>query len=308
MPNAKDATGAAYQRILVAGRGAAGKTAQVWTLPGKKFAYLFDPAARNTLAGLDIEYEEFLPEAGDLDASLKGFNKGSKDDTLKGPNKARAPQIYVNWTEDFNKRVDDGFFNTIDWLIFDSYTLFQNAVMDRILWLNGRYGAIEELSDYRVSGSKVADISRYIFSLPTNIYATCHLNTYQDEKTKKLDTQINLSGKGRTLIPLLCNSIFELRSSTDEKTGHIMLTKPEPRGFSDIRTSLRGLKPIEDLEIKNWAQPEAYGIGNLLKKSGQLLLNSQKPKPAASLAPAVEVKDLPSAKDLAATPASPKTP
>lgn len=283
MPNAKDAASAAYQRILVAGKGASGKTSQIWTLPGKKFAYLFDPAARNTLSGLDIEYEEFLPEAGDLDASLKGFNKGSRDDK---PKVTKEPKIYLNWTEDFNKRVDDGFFLTVDWLIFDSYTMFQSAVMDRILWLNNRYGSIEDLSDYRISGSKVADISKYIFSLPTNIYATTHLNTYQDEKTKKIDTQINLSGKGRTMIPLMCANIWELRSTTDNTANHIMLTKPEPRGFSDIRSSIKGLKPIEDIEIKDWKNPENFGIGALLKKSNSLLLNTKKPSVAVTNAPA----------------------
>lgn len=280
MPNLKDAaTSAAYERILVAGRGGSGKTAQIWTLPGRKFAYLFDPAARKTLSGLDIDVEEFLPEAGDMNAALKGFNKDSKTDIIhgpKGPNK--EPRVYVNWVEDFNKRLQENFFANYDWFILDSYTLFQNAVMDRNLYLNNRFGQIEDLSDYRVVGSKLADISRNIFSLPINIYATSHLNTFQDEKTKRLETQINLSGKGRTMIPLLCNNIWELRSSSDDKAARVMLTKPEPRGFPDIRTSIKNLKAVEDIEIKDWNHPENYGIGAILKKSGGLIYNSKKPK------------------------------
>ena len=43
MPNAKDASTPTHRRFLVAGENGAGKSALIWSLPGKKFAYLFDP-------------------------------------------------------------------------------------------------------------------------------------------------------------------------------------------------------------------------------------------------------------------------
>jgi hypothetical protein len=258
-------------------------TAQMWTLPGKKFAYIFDPSALATIRGMDLEYEAFLPDAADLDATLKGFNKGAKDDKLPTGTKQREPSVYMDWVKDLNTKHEAGFFLDYDWLFLDSYTLLVMAIMDRQMWLNNRYGGVEELADYRVVGAKIAEVSRSIFSLPINIYATGHLNSFQDDKTKKIEININLPGKARTMLPLLCSNIWELRSTTDEKGAHVMYTKAEPRGFPDIRTSIPGLKPIEDLEIKDFGKPncnyEAYGIGALLKRSGVLTMNTVK-KPA----------------------------
>ena len=275
MPNAKDAAIPAYQRILAVGRGAAGKTSQIWTLPGKKFAYIFDPGAMPTIRGMDLDYEPFLPDAADMDATLKGFNKNAKDDK---PSRVKEPRVYVDWVEDLNKRYDEGFFNNYDWLIIDSLTLLVMALMDRNMYLNGRYGGIEDLSDFRVAGSKVAEVMRSIFSIPINIYCTGHLNSFQDDKTKRIEIQVNLPGKARNLLPLLCSNIWELRSTAEDKGEHILLTKPEPRGFPDIRTSIPGLKPVESMEIKDFKNAENFGIGAMLKKAGVLTLNTSKSK------------------------------
>jgi GTPase SAR1 family protein len=43
MANAKDAHATSTPKILLLGDTGAGKTTQVLTLPGRKFAYLFDP-------------------------------------------------------------------------------------------------------------------------------------------------------------------------------------------------------------------------------------------------------------------------
>lgn len=279
MPNAKDAGGSTFQRILAVGRGAAGKTSQIWTLPGRKFAYIFDPAALSSLAGCDIDYELFLPDAAALDATLKGFNKNAKDDK---PSKSKEPLTYMRWVEDLNKRHESGELESYDWLIIDSLSLLVTAVMDRNMYLNNRYGGIEDLSDYRVVGSKMTEVLRSIFSLNMHVYCTGHLNSFQDDKTKKIETQINLPGKARTLLPLLCSNIWELRSTAEDKGEHVLLTKPEPRGFTDIRSSIQGLKPIENVEIKDFRNAQNFGIGALLKKSGITL------KPAVTSTPAAK--------------------
>ena len=145
MPNAKDAASSpSFHKILVVGNGGSGKTFQMRTLSGRKFAYLFDPAALLSLQGVDIDYEQYLPDVLELDSSLKGFNKNSKSDR---PTSTREPTVYMRWVEDLNKRHAEGFFANYDWLCIDSLTLLANAVMDRQMWLNGRYGDIEDLAD-----------------------------------------------------------------------------------------------------------------------------------------------------------------
>jgi hypothetical protein len=266
MPNARDGSGPHYHRILLLGSGGSGKTTQLRTLPGRKFAYLFDPAALASLQGCDIDYEQFLPDALELDMALRGFNKGSQTDAGKLASK-REPTTYMRWAADINKRADEGFFQTYDWLCIDSLTLLSDAIMDRQKWLNGRYGGIEDLADFRIVGSKIADTFRSICSLPVNIVCTGHMQTFQDDKTKRIDTQISLPGRARNMLPLLMGNIWECRSTADEKQQYVILTRSEPRGFQGLRTTIAGLQPVMDVTIKDFARAEQFGIGALLKNA-----------------------------------------
>lgn len=267
MPNAKDATTSANERILLVGRTGSGKTAQIWTLPGRKFAYIFDPNSLKTLQGMDLEYEIFLPEILELDATLKGFNKGAKDDK---PATKREPQLYNRWIEDINERADKKFFADFDWLVMDSLTFLSKAVMDRQQFINGRYGGIEELGDYRVVGSKIADVFGSITSLPQNLLCTGHIDTYQDEKTAKIETQIRLPGRARSMLPLMFTNIWkaEVKEGEKGKVKFVVRTQPEPRGLLDIRCSIPGLAAEEDVTIPEFNEKAAgrYGIGKLLEK------------------------------------------
>ena len=268
MPNAKDAVLDTPQRLLVVGPVGGGKTQQIATLPGRKFVYIFEPNALPTLRGFDIEYEPFLITKDELDPMLKGFNKDSKDDKLplKAGQKAPEPVQMLKWVDHFNAHHDKGFFNDFDWLCFDSLTMFKEILMDRQMFLNKRFGAIEDRADYRIAGSKIVEIFQMLAALPINVYCTGHLNTYEDEKTKRVLTQIDTPGSSRRGLPMLFSNIWEARATTDTEQKYVILTRPEPRGFQDIRTTIRGLNPIEDVTIKDFSKPENFGIGALLKK------------------------------------------
>lgn len=262
MPNAKSAEISAFHRFLLVGRTGTGKSAQIWTLPGKKFAYIFDPNSMITLKGCDLEYEEFYPEFTEMDATLKGFNKNAKSDK---PASAKEPLLYMNWVEDINKKVDDAFFEDYDWLCIDSLTFLVKAMMDRQMFINNRYGDIEDLGDYRVVGSKMADIFGSISGLQMNLFCTGHIDSFQDEKTKKIETQLKLPGKARGILPLQFTDILQ---TYYEDGKYFVRTKPEPRGLQDIRTSIPGLKEEEDVTIPRFDETAVnYGIGALLRKS-----------------------------------------
>src|SRR5580765_2220579 len=107
MPNAKDTDLNPTKRILLVGPTGSGKTAQIWTLPGKRFAYIFDPNSLSTLKGCDVDYEEFYPDFLEMDATLKGFNKGSLSDKMPavaGRASKREPLVYMKWVDDVNKK------------------------------------------------------------------------------------------------------------------------------------------------------------------------------------------------------------
>lgn len=267
---ADDAELSPYHRILLVGPTGSGKTAQIWSLPGKKFAFVFDPNSAQTLKGCpNLEYVEFLPEFTDLDTALKGFNKTSSGKKITPTDKVLGnfePMLYEEWREYFNDFVAQERHKEYDWLIFDSHTFISKSIMDRQLFINDRYGETEDIPDFKIVGSKFADIFSNVNGLPVNVFATGHLQTYEDDKTKKIVVQLYLPGRARTILPLTYTNVWEARAGEKAGTWEIK-TLPERRGLQDIRTSLRGLAPIEDVTIKDFGKAEEYGIGKLLKRS-----------------------------------------
>lgn len=267
MPNTKDTDLEDFHRILCVGKTGTGKTAQIWTLPGKKFAYIFDPNSLATLRGLDLEYKQYLPDFLEMDATLKGFNKNSMDDAM--PSK-REPMLYMDWVDDINEKIEGGFFKKekFDWLIFDSLTFMVKAVMDRQLFINRRYGSIEDLGDYRIVGSKITEVFNSIAGEKINVYATGHLSIFQDDKTKKIETQLNLPGKARVMLPLLFTNTWQaVTDNSGDDVSYLVRTRPDARGLQDIRTAIPGLETLEDVTIGDFEDAESYGIGALISRS-----------------------------------------
>lgn len=262
--SAAEADVASYHQILLVGPTGSGKTSQIWTLPGRKLVYVFDPNTMTTLKGCpDCDFVEFLPDILDMDATLKGFNKGAKSDK---PSKAVEPTLYLRFVEHLNSVVEHDVYRSYDWLVFDSLTFISKAVMDRQLYINGRFGGIEDIADYRVVGSKLADVFSSINGLAINIFSTGHLSVFQDDKTNKIVTQIWLPGKARNILPLTHSNVW--LACAGEKPGTFEIqTVPEAKGLQEIRTSLKGLEPYEDVTIKDFNKAGQFGVGRLLSKA-----------------------------------------
>jgi GTPase SAR1 family protein len=263
--NAQQATLENRHRLLVVGPTGSGKSTQIWSLPGRKFLYVFDPNTMPSIKGCDCDYEEFFPEFLEMDTTLKGFNRGAKSDR---PKKAKEPTVYIDWGENINKKVESGFFADYNWLIIDSLTFLSKAAMDRTLYLNGRYGDLEDRSDYRVVGSKLAHIFNAISGMSINVYCTGHIRAFQDEKTQKVTTEISLPGSARQSLPLMFTNVWlaKTKENDDGDVRYFMRTKPETRGFQDIRSCIQDLETEEDVTI-DFSRPEKGGIGALLKRA-----------------------------------------
>jgi hypothetical protein len=261
MANAKNARETSAPKFLLLGDTGAGKTTQILTLPGKKFCYLFDPNAILSLQGHDVEYEEFLPDR--LNLSIKSLSKDKGDKTTSFQN-----NLYVEWEKDFNDRIKGGFFNTIDVIGFDSATTLLDLIMDRVLTINGRAGSWPQQDDYGPQMLAFQNICRQLTALGKTVVMTGHLETKQDELTKRIFRGPMMTGRLRTKVPLLFSDIFVCEASNDGRgtTKHLIQTVPD-RTTTTVRTTMKGLNPHEDVTIDWSKDPVGQGIGGLLMRS-----------------------------------------
>lgn len=258
MPNAKDAHATSAHKILMLGDTGSGKTTQMLTLPGKTFAYLFDPNAILSLQGADIEYEEFLPDR--LNLSINSLKAGKGDGNRSGV----QSDLYVEWEKDFTQKLRDGFFDDFDNIGFDSATTFLDLVMDRVLTINGRAGQWPQQDDYGPQMLSFTSVVRTLTATGKTIFMTGHMETYQDKLTSRVFRGPLMTGKLKTKIPLLFSDIFiaEAETAGDSVVHKIQTTKD--RLTSCVRTSFKGLAPFEDVTLDFNKPLQGQGVGGLI--------------------------------------------
>ena len=272
MENAKNLKSIKHHRILAVGEIGTGKSTQFLTIPGKKFAYIFDPNALATFAGWDIDYETFFPLAGELDFYPSSIKKDKKQfSDSKG--RSFEPVTYLRWAEEVNKKMEAGFFDDYDALSIDGLTMFSASVMDRTIWLQNKVERDDERTDYRLAGDKVSNAIRALTDLKITFFCTAHTEFFQDDKTKRLTNRIMLPGGSRVRVPTIFTNVFVMHGEFDEgeKYRYTIQTKPN-RENPIARTSIPGLGFEEDVTIpedvllaKDSKEITKYGVGALLE-------------------------------------------
>jgi hypothetical protein len=262
MPNAKDAE--VQESFLLIGDTGSGKTSQFLTMPGRRFAYIFDPYAMATLGGHDIEYETFFPEGDDLDPWPRSVRKDKRVESDR-PKDAGEPTLYLRWLEDLNKKYDDGFFSAIDSLLIDSGTLLARALHQRVFYLQEKRGREDERTDYKISGEKFTDLFWKLTTLPCHLVMTLHHEMRKDAASSKTFNRMTIPGASRLMSPRLVSNVWA--TSVEAKGDkYLVQTKPD-RDNPTIRTSRRfsHLDLFQDMTIKDFAKSKEYGIGSILK-------------------------------------------
>jgi hypothetical protein len=259
MPNAKDNHSTAKHRILALGDTGSGKTSQILTLPGKKFCYLFDGNALLSLRGYDVDYEEILPTT--ISAAASSLSKGKAD--RRG---TISSDVFQRFESEFDERLQSGFFDPYDWLCFDSSTNLLDLIMDRILSINGRFGQWPQQDDYGPTMIAFTNICRTVTGMGKGIYMTGHLETKQDQVTMKITNRPMMTGRLVAKIPLLFSDVFYTDAALDDK-GHVNYRiQTVPSGTNrNIRCSIKGLEPFEDVTVDFTKDPVGQGLGGILQ-------------------------------------------
>ncbi len=251
-------SGEIKHRILMIGGTGTGKTSQLLTLSGRKFAYIFDPAGLSSLEGHDIDYATFFPLPGEVDMAprsilRKGLQYSDSDGKIE-------PTLYNRWRVDINKRALDGFFDGYDIVAFDSLTMLSKAAYDRVLYLQRKVKREDERTDYRLAGEAITNAVQSITSIPCTIYCTVH-DQKQKEEVARAPT---IPGGSKTFIPRMFSDIFVTSiETTKEGAKYMMQTRPDRRQTL-VKTSVKGLELFEDVTIDFGRSPEGQGIGGIL--------------------------------------------
>lgn len=275
MPNATDVLKSTVQSILALGDIGSGKTCQFLTLPGRKFMYCFGPNGLPTLAGFDVDYEEFLSSALSMD--VRSLSKGKGDKTLS----QQPARTFLDFTADFNEKRKSGFFDMFDWIGIDEFTMLSDLVMDRTLEINGRAGEWPQMDDYAPQMNTLKRTLRTFRSLGKNLYVTAHWDSRIDPTTKRaLPDEMMATGRLRKTLPAMFSQIvsFEVSSGLSRETGkesttYRVQTKPT-RTRPAIRNTLRKCEQYEDVTIPESAFDKhdltGFGLASVLAKGGVL--------------------------------------
>lgn len=263
---AADATPTESTTFLVFGNTGAGKTTLFRTLPGKKFAYLFDPNAMQSLYGdPDIDYIEFFPDILPMAVRSLSKEQSKKDKDLK----IRGSDLYTEWEKDFETRLETGFFQAqgYRWISFDSLTTFSQMVMDRVLTLNGRSGEWPQQDDYGPQMNAIMQVFRTATAQGLGLYVTGHMNLIQDETSKRIFQQPMVTGQLRIKLPLLFSQIFysECAGVVNGAVKYNLQTVPD-RLTPLVRNTLKGVAPLQEITLDFTKPLSSQGLGAILAK------------------------------------------
>jgi len=265
MPNAKDVQRHKKPSFLIMGKTGSGKTTQFLTLPGKKLIYLFDPNALESIAGHDVDYEEFLPSRIPLQAtSLSKEATKTKGRRVTESVGKMAKELYDSFEDDVETRLQSGGFDEYDAIGFDSCTSLLEMIMDAILYINGKPGQWPGQEDWGPQMLTFTKIVRQVTALGKTVYFTAHLQTTQDELTKSITNQPLLTGQLRTKIPLLFSEILVAEAAADSRgnVSYTIQTRQDRR--NDIcRSSLRVAQFKEDVSLDWGKDLSKQGLGKL---------------------------------------------
>ncbi len=269
--NAGKIEGLLYHRIMLVGQGGGGKSKLATTMPGRTFVYAFDPSALTAYEGCDwIDYRAYQPDLPDLTPYSLSKKENESIQRIGTP---APPRVYTDYAKDYNEMWNKSLYDPYDNVIMDSYTTFEAACMDAVMFNNGRYGKVPQQDDYPAAMALVIRNLRGLCGLPKNVIIIFHDYLVEDETTKKVLYSPMMIGKktNKPRIPSYFNHLFrcsadQVRNKEQKLETQFLLQTTPSREVAGIRTAFQGLDPMHDVTIGDFSKAQEYGLGKILKE------------------------------------------
>ncbi len=258
---------------MAAGPIRAGKTTQFLTLPGRKFAFIFDPNAADTLRQFsdqeDFDVELFLPD--NLNFNMQGLDPSKRDRDLP----TGEPTAYKNFAAFFHSFINNPDFefhhSNYDTILFDGLTAFQEITMDRALFINGKTGKWPEIPDWTTFANAGRKILRELTGLQDKIiYAPAHMEL-KDTKLLGITQVLRLQADLKGTIPPMFTDIWYYSTDLDDNGKPIY--RIQTHSDQEKRTlgcSMSELAVFEDVTLDLNRPLLGQGVGGLLARAGVL--------------------------------------
>ncbi len=268
MPNALDASAEINTNFLLTGPPGVGKTTQLLTFKGKKFAYFFDPSGVGAVRGHDVDYEEFLGTK--LNVTVSPIPKGGPGLEPRELGDARLKaQAYAQWEEHWMKSLDDGFFEQYDVVMFDSTTTLMDIALDDLLAREGRLKFTPQQGDYNTVKIQLRNIFRAGCALPCITIFTGHTMLRQRTDQSKMLNDLLVPGDLQVRGPLLFGTCGLMTYSYDKssKLKSYSIQTVQDDFNQNLKSDLSRIRPIQDITISDFKRPEDFGLGKILRDS-----------------------------------------
>lgn len=240
-----------------------GKTWLATTLPGRTFAFAFDPTAARVYELCPwIDYIEYPVNSLELGTFSLTEGKNKKGVSTNAP----RPTAYNQYAQDVVELLRQKTLNEYDNIIMDSTTTCLESIMDEVLYLNDRMGRQPHMDDYGPQITTMRQTFRQLCSpdIKARTVFIVHNEYAQDKETKRMEYIPLLTGKLKTQVAIYFNHIFHC---VVENGKYQVQTVPN-KTFKMARTSFEHLEDVHDvtIPITDINKRQNFGMGEILQQ------------------------------------------
>jgi hypothetical protein len=217
----------------------------------------------DTVAGLDLDYEPFFP---DPHVGIRVPIPKKSDARVRDPraSKPGEPLAYADFEDHIEHMIGNAFYD-YEIVGFHSVTSLQNMTMERLLFISGRQGQQPEWSDFNMVGESIMAIFRAVLATGASIYVEGHDDLVQDDKTKRIYRQFDVTKGVRRHLPRIITDMWISEVVDDRGQARYRIQSRPDKTWPQAKNSF-DLDYFEDVTLDFKKPRDEQGIGAFLNE------------------------------------------